>query len=139
MSGIIAIMNSKARVSVPEKYLFGFLSLLQFPSRCQFRRPVFLSIHDEVYDLLSLFYSLWVFHTSVSCWSFEEIWMIANLLRSPGLFLVFWLISSILLSGWSWFYHWFSIPLVTSPNPWGPFQEHKLQFVLPSPTCSVAL
>ena len=41
-----------------------------------------------------------VFHTSVSWWSFTGDWVIASLLKSPGLFSVFWP-SSIMLFGWS--------------------------------------
>ena len=47
-----------------------------------------------------LFYSLWVFHTSFSKWSFTRVWVTASLLSSPGLRGVFWPITTMLLSGW---------------------------------------
>ena len=40
-------------------------------------------------------YSWRVFHISVSRWSFTEVWVTSSLLKSPGLFSVFWSISTI--------------------------------------------
>ena len=37
-----------------------------------------------------------VFHTGVSWWSFTVVWITASFLRSPGLFSVFWPISTML-------------------------------------------
>ena len=42
-----------------------------------------------------------VFHISVSWWSFTGDWVTASLLKSPGLFSVFWPFSIMLLFGWS--------------------------------------
>ena len=42
-----------------------------------------------------------VFHISVSWYSFTGDWVTASLLKSPGLFLVFWPFSIMLLFGWS--------------------------------------
>ena len=42
-----------------------------------------------------------VFHISVAWWSFTGDWVTASLLKSPGLFSVFWLFSKMLLFGWS--------------------------------------
>ena len=42
-----------------------------------------------------------VFHLSVSWWSFTGDWVTASLLKSPGLFSVFWPFSIMLLFGWS--------------------------------------
>ena len=42
-----------------------------------------------------------VFHTSVSWWYFTRDWVTASLLKSPGLFSVFWAFSIMLLLGWS--------------------------------------
>ena len=47
------------------------------------------------------------FHISDSRWFFTEVWMTASLLKSPGLFLVFWQFSTMLSFGWS--------PLVRQP------------------------
>ena len=40
--------------------------------------------HSFLSCLLLLFYSLWVFHLSVSWWSFTGVWVTASLLRSPA-------------------------------------------------------
>ena len=40
------------------------------------------------------------FHISVSWWSFTRDWVTASLLRSPGLFWVFWQIAAVQCSGW---------------------------------------
>ena len=42
-----------------------------------------------------------VFCSSVSCWSFTGVWVIASLFRSPGFFSVFWLILIMLSFRWS--------------------------------------
>ena len=63
--------------------------------------------------------------------------MTASLLKSPGLFSVFWLSSIMLLFGWS--------PLVRQlPNPLGPLiiiyllcQKHQSQLAQSSPSCSI--
>ena len=47
------------------------------------------------------------FHISNSRWFFTEVWVTASLLKSPGLFLVFWQFSTMLSLGWS--------PLVRQP------------------------
>ena len=44
-------------------------------------------------SLLYYYYSLKVFHISVSWWSSTGVWVTASLLKSPGLFSVFWPIS----------------------------------------------
>ena len=49
--------------------------------------------------LLLLFYSLRVFHTSVSWWFPNRVWVTAGLLKSPGLFSVFCPISTMLQFG----------------------------------------
>ena len=78
-----------------------------------------------------------VFHTSVNWWFITEVWVIASLFKSPGPFLVFWDISTMLFFGWS--------PLVrSSPNPpapasifWWLYWAPQLQLVLLSPLCSI--
>ena len=60
-----------------------------------------------------IIYSFRVFRISVSWWSFTRDWVIASLLKSPGLFSVFWPFSIMLSFGWS--------PLVRQlPSPPGP-------------------
>ena len=41
------------------------------------------------------------FHISISRWVFTGVWVAASLLKSPGLFLVFWPFSVMLSFGWS--------------------------------------
>ena len=47
------------------------------------------------------------FHISDSRWFFTEVWVTVSLLKSPGLFLVFWQFPTMLSFGWS--------PLVRQP------------------------
>ena len=51
--------------------------------------------------ILLLLLLIRVFHISVSWWSFTGYWVTASLLKSPGLFSVFWQFSVMLLFGWS--------------------------------------
>ena len=54
--------------------------------------------------LFSRFYyycSSWVFHTSISWWSFSGVWVTESLFKSLELFSVYWPISTMLQSGWS--------------------------------------
>ena len=44
------------------------------------------------------------FFTPVRWWSFTGVRVTASLHRPPGVFLVFWPISTMLQSGWSWFF-----------------------------------
>ena len=81
--------------------------------------------------------SLWVFHTSVNWWFFTGVWVTASLLRSPGLFLVFWPTSTMLLFRWSLLVLRFPTPPGLLLNLWGSFQVHQLQLVSPSPSCSI--
>ena len=61
------------------------------------------------------------FHISVIWWSFTGIWVTARLLKSPGLFSVFWPFSTMLLFGFVFQLSsssvTFNSPLVTVPNP----------------------
>ena len=52
------------------------------------------SLHNL--HLLFIIYSLRVFHISISWWSFTGVWVTASILKSPGLFTVFWLFSIML-------------------------------------------
>ena len=51
--------------------------------------------------IIIIIYSFRVFHISVSWWLFTGDWVTASLLKSPGLFSVFWAFSIMLLFGWS--------------------------------------
>ena len=76
-----------------------------------------------------------VFHTSVSRWF--SLGVTASLLKSPGLFSVFWSILIMLLSGWSPVTVLFPCLPVSLPIPLGLFQVHQLQLVSLSPLCSI--
>ena len=63
------------------------------------------------YSVGSLFFSsdyyLRVFHTRSSWWYFSGVWVTASFLKCPGLFSVFWPISTMLYFGWLLFFLWF--------------------------------
>ena len=59
---------------------------------------------------------IWVFHISAIWWSFAGDWVTASLLKSPGLFSVFWPFSIMLLSPTSKSFRPFNNPLVTVPK-----------------------
>ena len=61
-----------------------------------------------------------VVFTPVRWWSSTWVWVTASLLRSPGLFSVFWPIPIMLLSGWSWSFVWFPVHLVPILSLWEP-------------------
>ena len=81
---------------------------------------------------------MWVFHTSISRWSFTEVRVTASLLRSLGLLSVFRPFYFMLWFWWSWFTLPFQTLLGPLPNLWRLFQVHQLQLVLPAPSCSTA-
>ena len=60
-----------------------------------------LQVSRSLLLLLLLLYTFRVFHTSISWWFFTEVWVTASLLKSPGLFSVFWPSSIMLSFGWS--------------------------------------
>ena len=66
------------------------------------------------------------FQISVSWQSFAEVWEIASLLKSPGLFSVFCPISIMLSFGWSSLFLSFPSPLVPLLILWWLYQEHLL-------------
>ena len=78
-----------------------------------------------------------VFRASVSWWVLTGVWMTASLLKSPGLFSVFWSILIMLL--FEWFPHVFLFPGPPIPIPilWWLYRAHQLQLVSPSPSCSI--
>ena len=76
-----------------------------------------------------MFIILWLFFTGV--------WVIAGLLKSPGLFSFFWPISTILLFGWSPLVLLFLNPPVPEVILCWAYQEHQLQLVSLSLSCSI--
>ena len=59
------------------------------------------SLSPFSFSFIIIIYSFRVFNISVSWWSFTEVWVTASLLKSPGLFSVFWPFSIMLSFGWS--------------------------------------
>ena len=86
--------------------------------------------------LPSLLYSVCAFHTTFSWWAFTGVFVTASLLRSPGLFSVFWPISTMLYFEWSQFFLRFPTVIIIFPILWRPFQVHQIHLVSPSVTCS---
>ena len=68
------------------------------------------------------YYSLQIFHTSVNWWSFTGVWVAASLLRFPGLFSVFWPISTMLWSEWYWYFFRFTTVSIPFQILLEPFQ-----------------
>ena len=59
------------------------------------------AIRRESVSLFIIIYSFRVFHISDIWWFLTGVWVTANLLKSPGLFSVFWSFSIMLSFGWS--------------------------------------
>ena len=59
------------------------------------------SLSSKRFGIIIIVYSFRVFHISVSWWFFTGVWVTACLLKSPGLFSVFWPFLIMLLFGWS--------------------------------------
>ena len=78
-----------------------------------------------------------MFHTNISRWFFTGVWVTASLLKSPGLFSVFWPILIMLEWGWSPLVLLFQSLPVLLPILWGLFPVLQLQLVSPSPLCSI--
>ena len=82
---------------------------------------------------LSFFHSIWILFISFSWWYFTWVWVTASLLRSPGLFSVFWLILTMLYFPCSLSVLRFLTLSVLFPIIWRPFQVRQ------SPPCSMIL
>ena len=71
--------------------------------------------HAHIYIYIYI-YSFRVLHICVSWWFIRGVWVKVSLLKSPGLFSVFWPLTIMLSFGWS--------PLVCQlPNPPSPFNN----------------
>ena len=69
-------------------------------SRVRFCHFVTWNIHAVVFFYI-IFTALSVFHTNVSWWLLTVLWVRGSLLKTPGLFSVFWPTLVMVLSGWS--------------------------------------
>ena len=76
------------------------------------------------------FTHLRVLHTSISWWFSTLVWATC-LFKSPGLFLVFWSISSILYFEWSPLVFLFLSPPVVVAIIWKLYRVHQLRLVSP--------
>ena len=87
---LVTVLNAPITIGIIVTCMFhGF-----FNSLARSRYLSFFS-HSFSYYCYYYFYSLRVFHISISWWSFAGVWVTASFLKSPGLFSVFWLISII--------------------------------------------
>ena len=110
----------------------------QVPTCPVFTRAKIKSHFGILVNLPSHYFTLWrVFHTSIS-WGFSTgVWVTVRLLKSPGLSLLFWPFSTMLLFGWSPLVLLFPNLPVSLPILWGLFQVHQLQLLPSSFTCSI--
>ena len=92
--------------------------------------------HDN-FSVIGIKAALRVFHTSNSWWVFNRVLVTSSLLKSPGLFSVFWSILVMLYSGWSLLVFWFLSFLVPLTILRRLFQVYKLQLESLSPSCSI--
>ena len=123
---------------------FPFLSHIQI-ALCEISLACLLKCPDSVYLLsycsvvvygLFLVAVLLLLSYSFQSSSDQRSLMVFCDSKSPGFFLVFWPISTMLLSGWSPLVLLFPNPLVLIPVLWWPYQACLLQFVSPSPSGS---
>ena len=61
---------------------------------------LYSKVHNSAISLY-YYYSLRVFHISISRWFFSGVWVTTSLLKSSGFFSVFWVFSIMLTFGWS--------------------------------------
>ena len=100
------------------------LCIIPFVGMVKFKFLVPFSVDHLANPIVSRLYyyyyyyycCLQVFDTSVSWWSFTEVWIITSVFKSPGFFLVFWPISIILLFWWSPFVLRFPALQASSPS-----------------------
>ena len=79
-----------------------FISLVILCSLARSKYIFFFSLYTYLLLLLLLliiFTPFWVFHSRVSRWFLAGVWVTTSLLKSPGLFSVFWLFSVMLSFG----------------------------------------
>ena len=76
-----------------------------------------------------IIYFVRVFHISFSWWFFTGVWVTARLLKSPGLFSLFWTFSVMLLFGWSPLVRLFPSPPVTLIILWLLYRKHQSRLV----------
>ena len=89
------------------KFWVVFLKFVKFQPqnpRINFLALCFICWHFNIQNYFNLlFYFFQVFHITVSWRTFTGVWVTTSPLRSPGLFLIFWLISTMLYFGLSQF------------------------------------
>ena len=74
----------------------NFFQVKSINIRKEYLKPYYYAWINYYYFTL-----LRIFHNSVSWWFFTRIWVTVSLLKSPGLFSVFWVILVKLLFRWS--------------------------------------
>ena len=142
LSDIIAIMNSNGNCASSWKiplWISASAKLLPPAVNSALQVSMVFSIKFMTscdIDNILLFI-LRFFHINVCWWSFIEVWMTASLLKFPGLFSVFWPISTMFYFGWSPFVLLFPTPPMSVPILWWLYQEHQFQLASPSLSCSI--
>ena len=150
LSGIMAIMNSKGDRASPWKIPLDFCFSQASSPSCQFHRPGFHGFLDKVYDFMGYFVhfeavyylALWnhiiiiiiviiysEFFTSVLADGLSLEFVTASVPKSPGLFSVFWLISVMLLFGWSPLVFLFPSHPVSLLILWWLYKKHQSQLI----------
>ena len=79
------------------------------------------------------------FHIIFSRWFLIMVWVRVSLLKSPGLFSVFWLISIMLQSRWAPLVLLFPSPPIPLLILWWLHRDHRLKLVQPSLSCSIVI
>ena len=92
---------------------------------------------DSIIIIIIIIIPLRVFPTNVSLWFSTGVWVIASILKSPGLSSVFCPILIMLQSGWSPLVLLFPSLLISLSILSELFQVHKLQMVSPSASSSI--
>ena len=82
---LVTVPNAPITIGIIITFMFHSF----FNSLARSRYLSFFSYHELLLLLWIIINSLWVFHISVSWWFFTGVWVIASLLKSPGLFSVF--------------------------------------------------
>ena len=89
---------------------FMFHSFFYFPTFFYYQCVVRQDGKIHYYYYYYYCYLHWSFSHQRNWWSFTGVWVTASLLKSPGLFSVFWPFSIMLLFGWSPLVHQLPTP-----------------------------
>ena len=92
----------KAPITIGTIVTFMFHSFISSLARSRYLSFFSHSFRFILWYYYYYYYSLIrAFHISVSLWFFTGVWVTATLLKTPGLFSVFWPFSTMMSFGWS--------------------------------------